>query len=151
MVIRTRDADGLHIPAYGKAFSPCHIVIGAPMPIKVLLADDHEVIRMTLKRILSADPEIELVGMAVNFVQAMQFCTELRPDIVLMDLHMRDENEVTPEQVKSCLGRSRVLAMSIWSDEQARSLADRLGALVLLDKATLGTELIPAIKLCAKL
>jgi DNA-binding NarL/FixJ family response regulator len=121
------------------------------MPITVLLVDDHELIRKTLSRILRADPEIELVGMAEGFVEAIDLCAELRPDIVLMDLHMRDEKAVTPEQVKSCLANSRVLAMSISNDEQARSLSDRLGALVLLDKPTLGTELIPAIKLCAKL
>jgi DNA-binding NarL/FixJ family response regulator len=120
------------------------------MPIKVLLADDHELIRTTLSRMLTLDPEIEVIGVATGFAEAMDLCTKLRPDVIIMDLHMRDENSVTPAEVRSCFAQSRLLAISIWNDDEARALAGSFGAITLLDKAELATELIPAIKLSAK-
>jgi DNA-binding NarL/FixJ family response regulator len=120
------------------------------MPIKVLIADDHEIIRNALSRLLTPDPEIEVVALAAGFAEAMGICTEIRPDVVVMDLHMRDENQVTPAQVKLCFEHSCLLAMSIWNDEEARTLADSFGAVALLDKTVLATKLIPAIKLCAE-
>jgi DNA-binding NarL/FixJ family response regulator len=120
------------------------------MPIKVLIADDHELIRNALSRLLTPDPEIEVVAAAAGFAEAMGVCTELRPDVVVMDLHMGDETEVTPAQVKTCFTQFCLLAISIWSDEETRTLADSFGAVALLDKAMLATKLIPAIKLCAE-
>jgi DNA-binding NarL/FixJ family response regulator len=121
------------------------------MPIRVLVADDHELIRKTLSQVLGADPEIEVLAVAVNLAQAIALCNELHPDVVVMDLHMGDERHVTPQQVRSCFSRSRLLGISIWNDEETKSLAESFGALVLLDKTTLGADLIPTIKLCAKL
>jgi DNA-binding NarL/FixJ family response regulator len=121
------------------------------MSIRILLADDHEIIRNALGRILNADSAIEVVAVAVSLAQTMELCAGLHPDIVVMDLHMGDEGQLTPEQVRSCFSQSRLIAMSIWKDEETKSLAESFGAVVLLDKSTLGTELIPAIKLCAKL
>jgi CheY-like chemotaxis protein len=76
--------------------------------------------------------------------------TAMRPDVVLLDLHMPDESVVEPESVKSQLRQcgSKVLAMSLSSrehDEAARALAESFGAVGLLDKTRFGDELIPAI------
>jgi hypothetical protein len=56
---------------------------------------------------------------------------------------------VTPLQLKSSIGGSRLLAISIWNDAAAKTLADSFGAVTLLDKVNLAVELIPAIKRCA--
>ena len=55
---------------------------------------------------------------------------------------------VNPQEIKSQLNtsRSRLIAISFWNDEDAQALAERLGAVTLLDKLTLTTDLIPAIK-----
>jgi DNA-binding NarL/FixJ family response regulator len=121
------------------------------MPIKVLLAEDHEKIRDAVSRHLSSDPEIEVIAVTRKFTEAMELCSQLRPDIVLMDLHMPDERSITPEQVNSGFSQSKLIAMSIWNDDEAKSLADSFGAKVLLDKTSLVDDLIPAIKLCAKI
>jgi hypothetical protein len=63
---------------------------------------------------------------------------------------MGDERTVTPSQFKSSLSGSRLIAMSLWKDDKTKFLAATLGAVALLDKASLATELIPAIKGCAK-
>jgi two-component system, NarL family, response regulator DegU len=120
------------------------------MPIKVLIADDHELIRNALSRLPPPDPEIEVVAAAAGFAEAMGVCTELRPDVVVMDLHMGDETGVTPAQVKACFAQFCLLAISIWSDEETRTPADSFGAVALLDKAMLATMLIPAINLAPR-
>ena len=65
-----------------------------------------------------------------------------------MDLHMSDEREYSPESVKLQLSTHAgcIVAISVWNDEKAKAVAERFGARVLLDKANLYAELIPAIK-----
>ena len=116
------------------------------MTITVLLADDNEMMRKAIANLLKGDPDIQLVAEAASFTQTMQLVGQLHPQIVVMDLHMRDEKDLTPSQVKSCLVGSRLLAISIWNNEPAKALADSFGAVTLLDKPKLADELIPAIK-----
>jgi DNA-binding NarL/FixJ family response regulator len=117
--------------------------------IRVLLADDHESVRTAVSRLLKSDPEIELVAEAASFVQAVQLTAELQPHVVVIDLHMRDEGHVSPLAIKSSLADAKVLAISIWNDDDAKALAHSFGALTLLDKINLAHELIPTIKQCA--
>lgn len=62
---------------------------------------------------------------------------------------MRDGRAVKPSQLKFGLIGSRLLAISIWKDGETNALAESMGAVKLLDKTELATELIPAIKHCA--
>jgi two-component system, NarL family, nitrate/nitrite response regulator NarL len=118
------------------------------MPIRVLLADDSDIIRGAIMRVLSEEPGIELVGEGANFADAIQLTAALKPDVLLLDLHMPDENEYSPELVKSQILPHNVciLAISVWNDEKARALAESFGAKVFLDKTSLYTTLVPAIK-----
>jgi NarL family two-component system response regulator LiaR len=116
------------------------------MTIPVLLADDSEVVRKVIVALLKSDPEIEVVGECDSFAQTMEIASKLRPQVIVLDVHLSDEHAVTPAQIKSELNGSRVLAISIWKDEETRYLAETLGAVKLLDKANLATELIPAIR-----
>jgi|ERR1700722_472076 len=117
------------------------------MPITVLLAGDKEFERQAIRRILQAHPEIELVGEATDFAQATQMSNDLKPQVVIADLHMPDEARVSPIEVRTLLnaGASRLLVISIWEDEEANVLSDRFGAYTLLDKDKLGSTLVPAI------
>jgi two-component system response regulator DevR len=118
--------------------------------ISVLLADDHELMRKAIASLLAGNPEIEVVAEAASFTQTMELLTNLHPKIIVLDLHMGDERLVSPSLVKSCLNGSRLLAMSIWTDDEAKSLAETFGAVTLLDKTNLATQLIPAIKQYAR-
>jgi two-component system, chemotaxis family, protein-glutamate methylesterase/glutaminase len=118
--------------------------------VKVLLADDALVIRNAVSRLLEAEPAIKVVGVAENFSQTVQMAASLRPDVVLLDLHMPDDHAFQPAFVKSELELSgaRVLGMSLSSpedEEVTKLLAESFGAVALLDKAEFGQVLIPAI------
>jgi chemotaxis response regulator CheB len=117
------------------------------MPIKVLLADDTDLGRQSIRGILEAHSEIELVGVAANFAQATQMSNDLRPQVIVMDLHMRDGAMISPVEVKSLLnsGATRLLVISIWRGEQANVLADKFGSFTLLSKSDLDKTLVPAI------
>jgi chemotaxis response regulator CheB len=118
--------------------------------VKVLLADDAAVIRNCVSRLLESEPAIKLMGTAENFSQTLQMAASLRPDVVLLDLHMPDSGAFEPAFVKSelALSGARVLGMSLSSgedDEASRLLAESFGVATLLDKAEFGHQLIPEI------
>jgi DNA-binding NarL/FixJ family response regulator len=118
------------------------------MPIKVLLADDSDVIRRAIRRLLQEQSEIEVVGEATGLAQAIRMTNDLKPQVIIMDVHMRDEYTLKPMKVRSCLDgcSSRIVAISLWNDEETRELTKSIGAVALLDKAELHASLIPAIK-----
>jgi DNA-binding NarL/FixJ family response regulator len=118
------------------------------MPIKLLLVDDSDVMRAAIRQLLTQELGIEVIGTATNFADALALTDALKPDVLLMDLHMSDERAYLPELMKSqvLLHTKCIVAMSLWNDDEAKALAERFGAHVLLDKMKLYSELIPAIK-----
>jgi two-component system response regulator DevR len=117
------------------------------MPIRVLLVSDKDAGRQAIRQLLQTQPEIELVGEAADFPQALQMSNDLKPQVVILDLHLPDEARLSPLEISSLLnsGASRLLVISIWEDEEANVLADKFGTFALLDKSDLGNKLIPAI------
>jgi chemotaxis response regulator CheB len=120
------------------------------MKISVLLAEDNDVLRKVIADLLNGDPEIELVAKSIGFAQTIELAAKLLPQVIVLDVHMRDERAVTPSQIKSSLNVARLLAISIWKDDETQALAKAMGAIKLLDKTKLADELIPAIKLHAR-
>jgi DNA-binding NarL/FixJ family response regulator len=118
------------------------------MATKVLLADDSDVMRAAIARLLKEEPGIELVGEASTFAEMIKWTATLNPDILLLDLYMPDEHEWPPEFVKAQVAQHKpcIIAISVSVDEKAHGLAASFGARVLLDKAKLFSELMPAIK-----
>jgi DNA-binding NarL/FixJ family response regulator len=131
------------MPASRSCVSPFEI-----MPITVLLSDDKEVIRSLIRPLLNSDPEIELVGEAVTFEQTIQNVIDLRPQIIVMDMHRPDPAPVRPKEIKSLLQSlgSQLIAISCQNDKSSEARAESLGAAILLDKAVLATELIAVIR-----
>ncbi len=117
------------------------------MPIKVLLVDDNDVVRRVIRGLLEQHPEIELVGEATGFAQTIQMTNDLKPHVIVLDLHLKDETTFTPADFKSHLNgcAPRIVAISLWNDEETRELAESFGAVTLLDKMELSAELIPII------
>jgi DNA-binding NarL/FixJ family response regulator len=118
--------------------------------LNVLLADDHQNMRKAISEILKNDAEVLLIGEASSFREVIALSSERRPDVVLMDVHMGDEQKVKLSELKACLTNCQLLTMSLWADQETQDLAQSLGAVMLLDKANLATELLPSLKLCAQ-
>jgi DNA-binding NarL/FixJ family response regulator len=117
------------------------------MKIKVLLADDQELVRRAIRSLLREHPEIELVGEASNFTETVQLASGLEPQVVVLDLHMKDEEAVAPGEIKSQLIKdASIVGISFWNDIEAKELAESFGAIVLLDKVDLAKTLVPTIK-----
>ena len=117
------------------------------MPITVLVADDAEVMRRELRWFLTQLPAIELVGEAADFAQVVRMARDLKPQVIVMDLHMVPNSRVCDQlELKSCLDcGSRLLVISFSNDEDAKALAKSLGAVRLLDKMNLYNELVSTI------
>jgi len=117
----------------------------------VLLADNSDSMLRMIVRLLQEQPGIELLGKAKSFAQTLQMTAELKPQVVVMDLHMPDETTFEPDFIRSQLLRSakHIVIISIWNDEKSQALGNSYGAASFLDKNTLFSTLIPTIlKLC---
>jgi len=120
------------------------------MPIRVLIADDHSVVRQGLRMFLGLDPELEVVGEADDGRQALHLAERLRPDVVLMDLLMPEMDGVAATAaIRQTLPETEVIALtSVLEDEQVIG-AVRAGAIGYLLKNTEADELCRAIKAAA--
>ncbi len=118
------------------------------MSIKVLLVDGSDVMRSAISQLLKNELGIEVIGTATSFAEALVLTAALKPDVLLMDPHMPDEREYTPELVKSqiLLHTKCIVAISLWNDDDAKLWPKTLAHTCFLDKMNLYSELIPAIK-----
>ena len=73
----------------------------AAMSVTVLIADDAESIRKAVKVLVAGESDIKIVGEAVNFREAISKAGILKPDVLLLDLHMPDDRWLEPEYIKS--------------------------------------------------
>jgi DNA-binding NarL/FixJ family response regulator len=114
------------------------------MPIRVLIADDSSVIRKAVRQLLEIEPEIEIVGEACSFRELVDMRRELQPDIVVMDLHMIEQSDNAPEELKGF--DSPLIAMSMCARDEGESRAKEIGASTFLDKMRLYDDLVPRIR-----
>jgi DNA-binding NarL/FixJ family response regulator len=119
-----------------------------PLPIRIMIVDDHAIVREGLRTLLSEDQEFAVVGEAVNGAEALTLAVELRPDLVLMDLVMPiiDGIEAT-RRLGGLVPASRVLVLTSFSDDQRVYAAIQAGALGYLLKDVLKAELFQAIRM----
>ena len=88
-------------------------------PIRVLLADDHTILRAGLKMMLSVQPDIEIVGEASDGRQAIAEAQHVQPDVILMDITMPELNGIeATRQVKKLLPETRVLVLTMHENEE---------------------------------
>jgi DNA-binding NarL/FixJ family response regulator len=120
------------------------------MPIKILVVDDHSVVRQGLRMFLSLDPELEVIGEASNGQEAINLVKMLHPDVVLMDLLMPVMDGITATQkIRQEYPDSEVIALTSVLEDASVVNAVRAGAIGYLLKDTQADELCRAIKAAA--
>ena len=88
------------------------------MPIRILIADDHQLLREGIRNFLSLEPDFEIIGEAANGEEAIAQTIELRPDVLLLDINMPKASgiEVASRLKESC-PEVRILALTIHDDQ----------------------------------
>ncbi|HUA60207.1 MAG TPA: response regulator transcription factor [Verrucomicrobiae bacterium] len=118
--------------------------------LRVLLADDHNLIRAGLRLVISQEPDFQVVGEAGNGRQAVEMARELKPDVVVMDIGMPDLNGIEAcRQILTDLPETHVVMLSMHSDEGYVLRALKAGARAYLLKDSAEADLARAIRAAA--
>lgn len=122
----------------------------ASRTIKVLLADDHQLFREGLKRILNMESDLEVIGECSDGIQVLEFCNVNKPDVVLLDINMPVENGVVAtERLRDIFPDIKVIILSLHDDESYVFETLRKGATGYLLKDMEAESLVNAIRTVA--
>ncbi|HTI14578.1 MAG TPA: response regulator transcription factor [Dictyobacter sp.] len=116
------------------------------MKIRILLADDHTILRAGLRMMLNAQPDMEVIGEAQDGRQAILEAQRLQPDIILMDITMPDLNGIeATRQIKRQIPDVKILVLTMHEHDEYVFQALRAGASGYMLKEAADTDLITAI------
>ena len=116
-------------------------------PIRVLLVDDHAMVRKGLALFLKAFDDLELVGEAENGMAAIQLCSEILPDVVLMDMVMPEMDGVaTTKAIRKQFPQIQVIALTSFKEGDLVKNALEAGAIAYLIKDVSAEELARTIR-----
>ncbi|MBV8846035.1 MAG: response regulator transcription factor [Bryobacterales bacterium] len=119
--------------------------------IRILLADDHALVRQGFRMILEAQADMEIVGQAGNGREAVELSAKLHPDLVIMDVAMPDLNGIeATRRIMETSPRTRILALSMHKDSVYVREVLRAGARGYLLKDSGDADLVAAVRAVAK-
>ena len=119
--------------------------------IRVMVVDDHEMVRRGICSYLETEDDIEVVGQASSGKEAIELARRLQPDVVLMDLIMEDGTGVeASKQIKQDLPQVQIIILTSYIDESLVFPALEAGALSYLLKTSQAHEIVDAIRLAIK-
>jgi len=119
--------------------------------IRILLADDHAVVRQGFKMILDAQPDMEIVGEAGNGREAVDLVEKLKPDVIVMDVAMPELNGIeATRRVTQSVPHARVIALSMHKDSVYVREVLRAGARGYLLKDSGAGDLVSAVRAVAR-
>lgn len=117
------------------------------MPIKILLADDHEFFVKRMQHLLDKQPNIKVVGVALDGEKAVKLAQELLPDLVLMDISMPEMNGIAAtRKITKSMPQTKVLCLTVHAEQRFVSAMFRAGALGYMLKDCSIKELTQAIQ-----
>ncbi|MDQ2712105.1 MAG: response regulator transcription factor [Acidobacteriota bacterium] len=119
--------------------------------IKILLADDHTIVRQGLKLILASQPDFEVIGEAANGREAVELAQKLKPDIVILDVAMPELNGIeATKRMNEANSRIRILVLSMHKEAIYVREILKAGARGYLLKDVIDTELLNAVRSVAR-
>jgi NarL family two-component system response regulator LiaR len=115
--------------------------------LRILIADDHAIVREGLEAILSAQPDFALVGVATNGLEAVALAAQLNPDVILIDLVMPKMDGLAAIQaIRAANPQACILVLTSFADDERVFPAIKAGALGYLLKDTLPQDLLQALR-----
>jgi DNA-binding NarL/FixJ family response regulator len=118
--------------------------------IRILVADDHAIVRDGLRLLLNAETDLQVIAEAANGREAVQMNKELKPDLVIMDIGMPELNGIdATERIRTHSPNTQVIILSMYSTGEHIVRALKGGALGYLLKASAGSELVRAVRMVA--
>ncbi len=115
--------------------------------IRVLIADDHAIVRRGLRTLIASQPDMKLVGEAANGIEAIQKAQTTQPDVILMDMVMpRQDGATTIREIKKENPQARILVLTSFAEDDKIFPAIKSGALGYLLKDTGTDQLLQAIR-----
>jgi NarL family two-component system response regulator LiaR len=115
-------------------------------PIRLLICDDHAIVREGLKALIHSEPGIEVVGEAADGVEAVDRALALRPDVILMDLEMpRQDGIEAIQEIQRRMAPARILVLTTFATDDKVFPAIKAGALGYLLKDSSPEDLLKAI------
>jgi DNA-binding NarL/FixJ family response regulator len=125
--------------------APTHSSVNST--IRVLIADDHSILRQGLSGALNQEPDMVIVGEAVNGRNALEIARTLKPDVILMDLGMPEMGGVEATQkIHSEMPKIRVIGLSMFDEIDFASTMIKAGAVAYLNKSCSIEELTSTIR-----
>jgi DNA-binding NarL/FixJ family response regulator len=117
-----------------------------PPPVRVLVVDDHPLFAKTIEAMLAGHPELEVVGVAGDGVEALHLTLDLVPDVVVMDVDMPRLDGISATRRLAELGApARVVVLTAHESAETSRAALRAGASAYLTKGLISKSLVPAI------
>jgi DNA-binding NarL/FixJ family response regulator len=113
----------------------------------ILLADDHALVRQGLKALLEDEPNFSVVGEAGSGLEAIRMCSELSPDVLVLDIMMGDISGIeVARQVKDKCPATAIVVLSMYGDKKHVLEALQAGARAYVVKKSVSAELVQAVK-----
>jgi len=120
------------------------------MSIRVLLVEDHRMVREALREVLTKVPDMEVVGEAGDAHDGLELAQTLTPDVIVLDIRLPDLNGIeVASRLRDAGNTAKIVALSAFSDKRFVTEMLRSGASAYVTKSAAGTELVSAIRAVA--